>query len=198
MGETSPQYEPFESIAAISERTRKNPLEIMLDVLCSHDGNGLLNYPHYNYAEGNLDAVHEMLQHPNSRLGLSDAGAHLETLSDASLFTFMLTHWARDRSNGIPLASVVRMMTAEPAEIFNLSDRGRIAGSYKADINVIDYSSLEVGIPWLEHDVPGGGSRLLQKPEGYVHTFVSGIETFTNGEATGNLPGRLIRRRSSL
>ena len=89
-------------------------------------------------------------------------------------------------------------MTAEPAEIFNLSDRGRIAGSYKADINVIDYSSLEVGIPWLEHDVPGGGSRLLQKPEGYVHTFVSGVETFTNGEATGNLPGRLIRRRSSL
>ena len=198
LGETSPQYEPFESIAAISERTRKNPLEIMLEVLCSHDGNGLLNYPHYNYAEGNLDAVHEMLQHPNSRLGLSDAGAHLETLSDASLFTFMLTHWARDRSNGIPLASVVRMMTAEPAEIFNLSDRGRIADSYKADINVIDYSSLEVGIPWLEHDVPGGGSRLLQKPEGYVHTFVSGIETFTNGEATGNLPGRLIRRRSSL
>ena len=87
LGETSPQYEPFESIAAISERTQKKPLEVMLEVLCSHDGNGLLNYPHYNYADGNLDAVHEMLRHPNSRLGLSDAGAHLETLSDASLFT---------------------------------------------------------------------------------------------------------------
>ena len=198
LGETSPQYEPFESIAAISERTQKNPLEVMLEVLCSHDGNGLLNYPHYNYADGNLDAVHEMLRHPNSRLGLSDAGAHLETLSDASLFTFMLTHWARDRENGMPLSSVVRMMTAEPAEIFGLNDRGVIAEGYKADINVVDYSNLEVGIPWLEHDVPGGGSRLLQKPEGYVHTFVSGIETFTNGESTGNLPGQLIRRQGGL
>jgi len=170
----------------------------MLEVLCSHNGSGLLNYPHYNYADRNLNAVFEMLQHPNSRLGLSDAGAHLETLADASLFTFMMTHWSRDRENGIPLSSVVKMMTSEPAEIFGLNDRGRIAPGYRADINVIDYSNLEVGIPWLEHDVPGGGSRLLQKPEGYVHTFVSGVETFSEGKATGSLPGRLIRRESNL
>ena len=198
LGETSPQYEPSESVAAIAERTRKAPIEIMLEVLCSHNGSGLLNYPHYNYADRNLNAVFEMLQHPNSRLGLSDAGAHLETLADASLFTFMMTHWSRDRENGIPLSSVVKMMTSEPAEIFGLNDRGRIAPGYRADVNVIDYSNLEVGIPWLEHDVPGGGSRLLQKPEGYVHTFVSGVETFSEGKATGSLPGRLIRRESNL
>ncbi len=197
LGETSPDYEPEETIADISDRTGKSPLEVMLDVLCSHNGSGMLNYPHYNYAGGNLNAVREMLEHPSSRLGLSDAGAHLETLADASLFTFMLTHWARDRENGIPLPSIVKMMTSEPAEIFGLEDRGRIAPGYRADLNVIDYSNLEVGVPWLENDVPGGGSRLLQKPDGYQHTFVAGVATFVDGRPTGELPGRLIRRGSS-
>jgi len=197
LGETAPQYEPCETIADIATRIGKHPLEVMLDVLCSHNGSGMLNYPHYNYVDGNLDAVREMLQHPSSRLGLSDAGAHLETLSDASLFTFMMTHWARDREHGISLSSVVKMMTSEPAEIFGLSDRGRIVPGYRGDINVIDHSNLQVGIPWLANDVPGGGSRLLQKPIGYRHSFVAGVATFTDGEATGELPGRLIRKESS-
>ena len=89
------------------------------------------------------------------------------------------------------------MMTSEPADMFGLSDRGRIAPGLRADINVIDYSNLDVGIPWLENDVPAGGSRLLQKPNGYKHTFVSGVETFRDGEATGELPGRLLKRGES-
>ena len=196
LGANSPDYEPKETIADISASTGTPPLEVMLDVLCSHNGSGMLNYPHYNYANGNLDDVHKMLEHPSTRLGLSDAGAHLETLADASLFTFMLTHWARDRKQGISLPKVVKMMTSEPAELFGLDDRGRLAPGYRADINVIDYSNLEVGIPWLESDVPGGGARLLQKPDGYQHTFVAGVATFADGTATGELPGRLIRRES--
>jgi N-acyl-D-aspartate/D-glutamate deacylase len=194
LGENFPNYEPSESIADVAVRLDKPALEVMMDVLCSNQGMGILNYPHYNYVDGNLEAVREMLLHPNTRLGLSDAGAHLETLSDASLFTFMLTHWARDREEGIPLPTVVKMMTSEPADMFGLGDRGRIAPGLRADINVIDYLNLDVGIPWLENDVPAGGSRLLQKPDGYKHTFVSGVETFRDGEATGEFPGRLVKR----
>lgn len=191
---TAPQYEPDESIADIAARTGVTGLEVMLEVMLADDGQGLLNSPHYNYIDGNLDAVRSMLTDPGVRLGLSDAGAHLETLADASLHTFMLTHWARDRADGLPLEHVVRKMTSETADVFGLHDRGVIEHGRRADINIIDFEQLQLGRPWLAHDVPADGARLLQDASGYRYTMVAGEVTFVDGEHTGALPGRLVRR----
>lgn len=194
-GTDAPQYEPAESVAEIGARTDRTGLEVMLDLMCDDGGQGLLNYPHYNFIDGNLDAVKAMMTDPGVRVGLSDAGAHLETLADASLHTFMLTHWTRDRERGIPLEDVVRKLTSETASVFGLDDRGVIAPGRRADLNIIDHEALQLGRPWLAHDVPPDGARLLQRAVGYRYTIVAGEITFVDGEHTGALPGRLVRRR---
>jgi N-acyl-D-aspartate/D-glutamate deacylase len=74
-----------------------------------------------------------------------------------------------------------------------LLDRGLLAPGYKADLNVIDFDALGLGRPRMVHDLPAGGKRLMQDATGYRHTIVSGVETYANGEATGALPGRLVR-----
>ena len=74
-----------------------------------------------------------------------------------------------------------------------LSDRGLLAPGLKADINVIDHAKLRVHAPEVRYDLPTGGRRLVQTTEGYDATIVSGVPVYMNGEATGELPGRLVR-----
>ena len=79
------------------------------------------------------------------------------------------------------------------AEALGLYDRGVIAPGYRADLNVIDFDNLTLHAPEVAHDLPAGGRRLLQRADGYRHTFVAGTEIMSDGEATGETPGRLIR-----
>jgi N-acyl-D-aspartate/D-glutamate deacylase len=83
------------------------------------------------------------------------------------------------------------------AETVGLLDRGALVPGLRADINVIDHAALRVRRPYLAFDLPAGGRRLLQRADGYRHTFVGGVETYADGEATGPLPGRLVRGRRS-
>ena len=147
------------------------------------------------YSEGNLDAIRQMLESPHSAFGLGDGGAHCRAICDASMTTFLLTHWARDRSRGprLPLEFAVRKMTRDTAELYGLEDRGRIEVGYKADLNVIDFDRLKLELPEMVHDLPGNASRLIQKADGYTATLVAGQVTFRNGEETGARPGRVLR-----
>jgi N-acyl-D-amino-acid deacylase len=135
------------------------------------------------------------LQHPRTLLSLGDGGAHCGYICDASLPTFMLTHWTRDRSRGgrLPLELIVKRQTADTAQMYGFKDRGRLAVGLKADLNLIDYNKLSLHAPHFVWDLPAGGRRLIQKADGYLATFVAGQTIFEHGEATGALPGRLIR-----
>lgn len=146
-----------------------------------------------NYAWGSLDVVRELLTHPHTIPGLSDGGAHVGTICDASFPTTLLQLWARDRADGIPVEEVVRRQCAETARAVGLTDRGVLGVGYKADVNVIDFDGLRLRRPMMSFDLPGGGRRLTQRADGYAHTFVGGVETYRNGEPTGALPGRLLR-----
>jgi N-acyl-D-aspartate/D-glutamate deacylase len=128
-------------------------------------------------------------------LGLSDGGAHLGYLCDASLPTFMLTHWVRDRAQGgrLTLGEAVKALTVDTAHVVGLLDRGRIAPGYKADLNVIDWNRLALKPPVVAYDLPSGGRRLTQDAAGYVATIVNGITVYRDGQPTGALPGRLVR-----
>jgi N-acyl-D-aspartate/D-glutamate deacylase len=167
----------------------------VLDLLANGDGETLLLYPFENYTSGSLDEIHEMLTDPHTICGVGDAGAHVGTICDASYPTYLLTHWGRDRTRGekIPLEFLVNKQTRRTAEAYGLLDRGLLRPGYKADFNIIDFERLTVGAPELVRDLPAGGKRLVQRPQGYSHTFVSGIEVSCEGEATGQRPGRLIR-----
>ena len=189
-------YEPplEASLAAEAKRRGEPVLSVMYDALLEEDGRILLYFPIYNYLGGNLDVVHQMLSHPRALPGLSDGGAHVGTICDASFPTFMLTHWARDRQRGrFEVERVVKMMTHDTSRHIGLADRGLIAAGMRADLNVIDFQRLTLRKPRIVDDLPAGGKRMLQHAEGYLATVIGGQVTLENDRLTGARPGRLIR-----
>ena len=192
-----PDYEPTSdrTIAALAAADGVDPVEKLYDVMLEHDAQHLLMLPFFNYVDRNHDAIREMLLHPAGVSGLSDGGAHCFLICDASIPTFMLTHWARDRYRGeqLPLEYVVKKQTTDTAALFGLGDRGAIEVGKKADFNVIDFEQLTLHMPRMAYDLPAGGARLLQGASGYVATIVSGQVTRRNGVDTGARPGALIR-----
>ncbi len=190
-------YEPRaeDSIATLAERTGQASDAIVYDMLMENDGRGYIYLPLLNYAEFNFDHIHEMMRHPATVLSLSDGGAHCGVICDASFPTYMLTHWARDRDRGekLPLETVVAMQTRDTARLYGLNDRGLLAPGMKADINIIDFDALSILPPRMVFDLPADGRRLVQGARGYRATVVSGVVTFEDGEATGAMPGKLIR-----
>ena len=165
------------------------------DLMLERDGRAILNRPLLNYADGDLAAIREMMTHPHTLMGLGDGGAHVGYICDASCMTHMLVHWARDRTRGprLPVEQAVKRISHDNAMAMGLADRGVIGAGRKADINVIDFARLRMRAPEMHYDLPAGGKRLVQKAEGYVATVLSGAVTYRDGEATGALPGRLVR-----
>ena len=192
-----PDYEPSEdrTVIAIAKAQGVEPLEVAYDLFSAGDGTNMLMMPIFNYVEGNHDAIREQLMHPYCVSGLSDGGAHCGMICDASIPTFMLTHWARDRSRGekIELERAVKKQTKDTADLFGLTDRGTLQVGKRADLNVIDFEHLQLRSIKMVHDLPAGGRRLLQKAEGYDYTIVAGEITRKDGVDTGARPGRLVR-----
>ncbi len=192
-----PDYEPDtkNSIAEMAKRSGRTPADVALEEMMARDGKGLMMLPFENYAYGSLDVVHEMITDPATVLGVADGGAHVGVICDASSPTSLLTLWGRDRTRGpkLPLEFLVAKQTRGTAEAYGLLDRGLIAPGHKADINIIDFEALAVRRPEVIYDLPAGGGRLIQRANGYKHTFVAGVETMRDGELTGERPGRLVR-----
>ena len=194
--EATLNYEPsvMESFLVRAKQKGVTPLDVIYDHLSQGNGEGLIYFPIFNYNEGNLDTVRKMLDHPRALSGLSDAGAHVGTVCDASFTTFMLTHWVQGRSKDtLSLETAIEMLTRRNAHYLGLQDRGVIAVGMRADINAIDPTQLSVGLPQLVRDLPAGGKRFLQKAKGYVATWVAGQAVQRDGQLTAARPGQLVR-----
>jgi N-acyl-D-aspartate/D-glutamate deacylase len=194
-------YEPREedSVAGRAEREGRDPKELLYELMLEDDGRAMLLVPVLNYSNRTCDPIYEMMHHPRAVLGLSDGGAHCALICDASIPTFMLTHWVRDRKRGerVPVEFAVQRMTRDTARLFGMQDRGTIEAGMKADLNLIDMDALNLELPEAVADLPAGGRRLMQKARGYVATLVSGVEVMRNGQPTGELPGKLVRGEQS-
>ena len=190
-------YEPgyAASVAGLAEASGADATAMALDLLCEGDGTRLFFFPLVNYGDGDCESIREMMQHPNTLLGLGDGGAHCGVICDASMPTTLLSHWGRDRSRGeqLEVEWLVRRQTFDNAEYFGLHDRGRLTVGAKADINVVDFDALGVRLPRIVKDLPAGGRRLIQEAKGYDATIVSGVVVSEHGELTGARPGQLIR-----
>jgi N-acyl-D-aspartate/D-glutamate deacylase len=189
--------DPATSLGARAKALGVNPDELVYDALLADEGRAFLFFPMHNYVEGSLDNVHAMLTNPNCLSGLSDGGAHVGAICDVSLPTFMLTHWCRDRTRGpkLDLSSTIRAQTRDTAQAVGLMDRGVVAPGYLADLNVIDFGALSLGVPYMVYDLPTGARRLMQDAKGYAATIKSGQVIYRDGQPAGPLPGRLVRGR---
>jgi N-acyl-D-amino-acid deacylase len=191
-----PDYEPGPeaSIAAIAAKGNRTPDEVAYDYMTEAE-NRFLFFPVTGYATGDHEPIREMLTDSATLLGLSDGGAHCASIVDAGVPSYMLMHWARDRSRGprLPLEMMVRRQTSDTADFFGFTDRGRLAPGLRADVNLIDFAGLRIHTPEIVHDLPAGGRRLVQRVAGYEATLLAGTPIFEKGEHTGALPGRLVR-----
>jgi N-acyl-D-aspartate/D-glutamate deacylase len=116
-------------------------------------------------------------------------------ICDASIQTFMLSHWVRDRTRGerIPVELAVKRMTSDTAKLYDLMDRGILAAGMKADVNLIDLDNVALELPEMVYDLPAGARRLMQRARGYEATLVSGEVIMQGGQPTDARPGRLLR-----
>lgn len=190
-------YEPTTetSIGSVARREGRDPWEVAYDALLGSEGREFLLLPLLNYGGDSYDGLAEMMSDPMTVQGLGDGGAHVGLVCDASMTTYLISYWTRDRTRGsrIALETAVQRLTRDPAELYGLRDRGVVESGRKADLNVIDYERLRLLHPELLTDLPGGAGRLIQRSEGYMSTLVSGEEIVAAGELTDARPGRVVR-----
>ena len=182
---------PQDSIAGIASARGVNPLEVVMDTMA--EGTPLLVF--FAGYRDDLEAQRQAIEDPVTVFGLSDGGAHCGVLVDASVPTYMLSYFTRDRQRGprMSLPFVVHKLTRDTAALYGLNDRGVIAPGYKADLNLIDLENIRLPIPVMVNDLPASGQRLIQRADGYELTMVNGCVTFESGQHTDELPGRLVR-----
>jgi len=196
-----PNYEPGkeDSITALAESKGVSELEVIYDEFLKNEGTNLVYACFTPYENHKLDFVERFYGLKSSVAGGSDGGAHCGLICDASMPTTNLSHWARDREAGnkIPIELIVRKQTKDTAETYGLFDRGEIKTGMLADLNIIDFEKLNVTHPKMVYDLPMGGRRLIQNSFGYVATVKSGEVVYQAGQATGVLPGKLIRGKQT-
>ncbi|MEL0309169.1 MAG: amidohydrolase family protein [Gammaproteobacteria bacterium] len=196
-----PNYEPTreDSIAYLAELRSQSEEVVIYDELIKDDGKSLIYACFTPYEKYKLKFVESFYKLKSSVAGGSDGGAHCGLICDASMPTTNLSHWARDRSAGnkIPLELIIRKQTKDTAETYGLFDRGEIKTGMIADINIIDFEKLNVSLPKMIFDLPKGGKRLVQESFGYLATIKSGEVVYENGQATGTLPGQVIRGKQT-
>ena len=194
----NPNYEPLpeESIAGIAKANGRDVMDVMYDMLVANGGKELFYQPLGGYQGFSLDYQKKLLEHPNVLFGLSDGGAHCGVIADAGMPTFIMTHWGRDRARGdkMSLEFIVKSLTSSTAHAFGMFDRGQLTEGMIADANIIDFDRLRLHRPEAVFDLPAGGRRLVQRAEGYEITIKSGEIIFNNGQHSGALPDKLVRR----
>ncbi|HEY3831108.1 MAG TPA: amidohydrolase family protein [Acidimicrobiia bacterium] len=190
-------YEPSadRSIAAIAERARRDPWDVLYDVMLEAGGTRFVLRPFLNYGRGSYDGLYDMMRDPLTVQGLGDGGAHSSIICDASMTTYLLTHWVRHRTRGprLALEHAIRRLTKDGADLYGLGDRGAIEPGRRADLNLVDLDRLQLRYPERVTDLPGGAGRLVQRADGYVATLVAGEVVVDNGELTDARPGTLVR-----
>jgi len=191
-----PDYEPTAdmSILALAQRAGKTPQEVAYDTLLERDGRGIIYMP-LAFKDYSFDSLRPLLMDSATIFSLSDGGAHCGVICDAGMPTYTLTHWVRDRQRGprLPLELAVKRQTKDTAELYGLKDRGVLAAGMKADINLIDFDNLRLHAPEMVFDLPANGRRFVQRVDGYKYTIVSGEVTYQDGDATGAMPGKVVR-----
>jgi len=182
---------PQKSMADLARMKNTHPVELMIDMALERDMKFFMTQPVAN--ENQAEAL-ELMKHPRSVVTFSDSGAHVSQIMDSSLQTHLLSHWVREKQ-AFTLEEAVKMITCDTATQFGFHDRGLIREGMAADMVVFDPDTINARMPEVVNDLPAGAKRLLQKADGMAATIVNGQVLLRDNEPTGNLPGKLLRKK---
>jgi N-acyl-D-aspartate/D-glutamate deacylase len=182
----------FRTVADIAAERGADEFDTLLDIVLADDLRTVL-WPNTDDGDERTWAMRaEIWSDPRAMVGGSDAGAHLDRMCGSNYPTAFLEDCLRGRKL-VPVEKAVRMMTGQPAALFGLRDRGTIAEGNAADLFVFDPETVGSEPARLVHDLPGDAPRLIASSRGVVRVLVNGIETVRDGQATGAVPGSLLR-----
>lgn len=168
------------------------PFDALLDVVLADELRTVLwpSAPDDDDAHWSLRA--SLWDDPDILLAGSDAGAHLDRMCGGAYPTQFLADCLRGRRM-MSLERAVYEMSAKPARLFGLRDRGVVAPGAHADLVVFDPASVAAAPARLVNDLPGGSARVTSDPIGMRHVFVNGVEIVREGKLTGATPGTVLR-----
>ena len=182
------------SVVELAEEQGVTPLDVLLDLSLADD----LDTRFWSVlANNNPEGIASLLPRDDVLLGLADSGAHVSQLCDACFATDLLGNWVRDREV-MSLERAVHKLTAEPAGVYGLDDRGTVAVGKAADLVVFDPDTVAPGPLRRVVDFPADGERLTaDAPVGMTHTLVNGVPIRVDGQPVPDgleqRPGRVLR-----
>lgn len=177
------------SLLELANAAGIEPARLWLTMMRESEGETTFNYHLFNTS---LDHLQDVITTDWCMPGLGDAGAHVGQVMDCGWATFTLSYWHRDR--GVySLEEAVNRLTAIPAHIMGLTDRGTLKVGAKADINVIDIERLSERHPEFVYDFPNGAGRFIQRAVGYRATICNGQVVVENDQLTGARAGHVLR-----
>ncbi|HJQ56272.1 MAG TPA: amidohydrolase family protein [Vineibacter sp.] len=178
------------SIAQIAQDQGKDGVDAFLDTVLAGNLEVELTMTSWNTRE---DRMRELLNNPAILMALGDGGAHVDMLCDAGYPTYLLGTWVRDKQ-AITLEEGVRKLTSDPANLFGLKDRGRLAKGVPADVTVFDPSRVgSTNHGERRYDLPGGAKRMVMPSKGVEYTVVNGAITWSQGSLTEAKAGKVLR-----
>ena len=188
----SPALAPLvgRSVADVARERGTDPMETFLDLAIEDGLNMQFTYELFNADESRIP---ELIRDPRTMIGLSDGGAHVDMLCDAGYCTYLLGTWVRERE-ALTLEHAVKRITTEPAALFGIKQRGRIAPGLAADFAIFDLARIgSKKRGEMRNDLPGGGRRLVMPANGVEYTIVNGATLFEHGKDTGARTGQVVR-----
>ena len=181
---------PNPLVSELAAKRGLHPVELMIELALERDSKQFFQS---FVSSPNEDTLLEVMRHPRTIMTFSDSGAHVSQIVDSCIQTHLLAYWALRRL-AFSLEEAVRMITLAPARVWGLHERGLLREGMIVNINIFDPKTLSPGLPELAHDLPSGARRLKMKATGFLATIVAGEVVLENGQHTGKLPGRLLRR----
>jgi len=181
------------NVVEIGRAQGKSPLDAMLDLALDEELG--TEFRIVGFQNGDEDALRAMIADPHVVVGGSDGGAHVAFICQTAYSSHLLGYWVRDK-HALSLEAAVRRLTFEPALLLGMRDRGLVREGLAADLVVFDPDRVAAGARENRRDLPGNATRIVRPAVGYRATLVNGEVVLRDGEATGRLPGRVLRGSS--
>ena len=187
-----PELKRYEgrTIAGVATERGTDPIDTFLDLTVEDDLDIEFVLAQFNV---NIDLVKENLVDPRVLIALGDGGAHVDMLCDAGYPTYLLGTWVRERQI-MTLEQAVARLTAQPADLFGIKGRGRLAVGNAADLAIFDPERIDSASRGERRfDLPGGAKRMVMPSRGVEYTIVNGTTVYAEDRATGATPGEVLR-----